>query len=182
VAKCKSFDKAECIDADNANSCEWTDPCTLKLAKGLAAASTCAGPQLEATCSSKADCEWVGPSSTNKCTHKPEYNADLYGAVAACAAVTTTPADCEAAGRATGSSSSTKCLSFKHYGKCEGEEIGTMTQPTGVTTKQACLDGCQAEASCNNVEYTAATNTCNYYSGKCSQYIEFDTTIEIFAK
>ena len=54
-----------------------------------------------------------------------------------------------------------------------------------VTSKQACLDTCLANTSCNNVEYVAATNTCNYYSGKCSQHDfanDYDGTIEIFEK
>ena len=57
-----------------------------------------------------------------------------------------------------------------------------MTQPEGELTREACLSGCQSDATCLNLEYTDLTKECKYFTGKCSQRIDFDLTIEIFVK
>ena len=95
----------------------------------------------------------------------PEHNADLYGVVARCAAVTTTKADCEAIDV---DATTPKCMFFKHFGACKGNNFGDVHIAPGLETKQACIDGCQAEATCENVEFVESLKLCRYFTGKCS--------------
>ena len=95
----------------------------------------------------------------------PEHNADLYGVVARCAAVTTTKADCEAVDV---DGTTPQCMSFKHYGECKGDNVGDVHIAADLVTKQACTDGCKAEATCSNVEFAESLQLCRYFTGKCS--------------
>ena len=69
----------------------------MKPKNALDAKTICQTPAtlLEAGCIAVASCEWLGPSSQAKCSHEPEYNSDIFGAVNNCKTAYVNKDDCK---------------------------------------------------------------------------------------